>query len=255
MKLPAPLFLLVFLSSASLVLAQDDAPDGLTETNLDGSPAKEAPNPDAALIPQGEPTNAEQLLALWLGSYTGLETLQVSFTQERKLKTIKLPIRSSGKLWMETGSGRFRWQVGDPPKTVVTGDGDQIKIAHTRRQKVEYRKSGGDADAPGFSMIAGGFPRTVSGFLKEYRILKAEKHSEFFELHTRPLRGESAQAVETMVYLIDLDDYFLRGFDISLRDGSEVRSEFHDVRRNPSIPASQYQFDTSGYEVSEGEDA
>lgn len=212
----------------------------------------EAPTPDDSNVaPRGVPRTGGELVERWLESYSGLERIEVGFTQERKLKTLRLPIKSSGWMWMDINTRRFRWQVGDPPKTFVVGDGQKVAIAQPKRMKVRYREMGGAASSegapPGFAMMADGFPRTMVDFQKEYHVLKVVQQPNFYEVHVQPIQGEMAQGVKQLIYLIDLNDYFLRGFDIKLRDGSHVRSEFFHVRRNPPIDPRRFVFDPSGY--------
>ncbi|MEI6916348.1 MAG: outer membrane lipoprotein carrier protein LolA, partial [Armatimonadota bacterium] len=49
-----------------------------------------------------------------------IHTLSADFTQSRSLKTLRDPIISHGKLWIQTKQF-FRWELGTPPKTIVIG--------------------------------------------------------------------------------------------------------------------------------------
>ncbi len=91
------------------------------------------------------------------------------------------------------------------------------------------------------------FPRTVEAFKQRYQVLKVVQYEGFYELHARPLDSEMAKGVKELAYLIDAKEYFLRGFDIKLRDGSRIRSEFFHVKRNPVIDPRRFVFDATGY--------
>ncbi|MEM7601594.1 MAG: hypothetical protein AAF357_09285, partial [Verrucomicrobiota bacterium] len=56
----------------------------------------------------------------WMSTNSGVRTIRIDFTQTRKMKSIKVPIRQSGSLWLNYGTSQFRWQVGNPPQTIVT---------------------------------------------------------------------------------------------------------------------------------------
>ncbi|MEO0415405.1 MAG: outer membrane lipoprotein carrier protein LolA, partial [Verrucomicrobiota bacterium] len=184
------------------------------------------------LIPSIRSQDAVGIVERWLASNTGVERLKVDFRQKRTLKSLKVPIEQAGTLWMEYETGRFRWQLGTPPKTIVVKKGDEITIMRTPLKRVEVRpaaSTGGDSG--GMAMLGSGFPRSLSEFQKSYQILGMDQNGGFYRIMTRPL-GSGAEGVESTAFIISADKFTLRGMNLRLKDGSEVATTFDRVTKN-----------------------
>ena len=53
----------------------------------------------------------------WLAGNSGVSSLKIDFTQTRTMRSLKVPVRQQGTLWLDYGKDRFRWQTGDPAQT------------------------------------------------------------------------------------------------------------------------------------------
>ena len=54
----------------------------------------------------------------WIEAQSKVNTVSGSFNQERKLRTVKRPLRSSGTFSFKI-PGSFRWEVGSPPELIA----------------------------------------------------------------------------------------------------------------------------------------
>lgn len=205
----------------------------------------------APLLPAaaGDPSVVER----WFQATSTASSVEVVFSQKRILKTIKLPIKNEGKLWIDYAEDRFRWQTGDPPQTIVLRVGTELTIIRTPGKRYEIRdltqKSGAEERVKpksGMTVLAGGFPRTLEAFEKQYRVLETKFEDGLHRVITKPLdaRGES---VHEFVFLIDADSFFLRGFEIELEDGSSIEMVFDEVTPNVELNDGLFEHDLTGH--------
>ncbi|MEM7014963.1 MAG: outer membrane lipoprotein carrier protein LolA [Verrucomicrobiota bacterium] len=193
----------------------------------------------------------------WFSATSSAKSVEVEFTQKRKLKTIKLPIKSQGKLWIDYADDRFRWETGNPPQTVVLRVGKELTIIRTPGKRFEKRDVNAQTDSEerkkpksGMSILAGGFPRTLEAFRAQYRVLETTLDGPVHRVSTKPLDARG-QSVESFVFLIDAETYFLRGFDIRLVDKSTIEMSFDEVRPNVKLRDGLFSHDLTGYKETE----
>lgn len=188
-----------------------------------------------------------QIVEKWLQTNANTKSLKVEFTQTRSLKAIKSPLSQSGILWLDYATNRFRWQLGDPPKTIVVSLGEKIAVMRTPLKRVEYREPGqGTSNSSGFSGLTGGFPKTMAEFQKKYRILDTMVKGNAYDIVTQPLGSES-EGVSQFTFVVDKERFLLRGLVIELKDGSSITSSFQRVDRNIEIANDLFAPDLSGY--------
>lgn len=182
----------------------------------------------------------------WMSTNGGVRSIRIDFTQTRTMRSIKVPIRQDGTLWLHYGSGQFRWQVGDPPQTIVTKHNGSLYIIRTPMKKFE-RRSANSGDVPhGLMAMATGFPRSTSEFQQRYSVRSIDVDGNVYRIVTQP-RGEAGRGVKDFTFVIGRDDYRLRGMEISLDDGSFVHTAFNRVIPNVGIPGGLFTPDITGY--------
>jgi len=190
-----------------------------------------------------------QIIQRWLQTNSNVATLRINFTQTRTMKSIKVPIRQEGSLWLDYRTGLFRWQTGDPPQTIVTKHRDDIIIIRTPGKKYEVRPAGSGA-SPGMAALAGGFPKTLEKFQQKYRLLEVRQQDKTFRIKTQPL-GAGGRGVGSFTFVIEADHYRLLGIEVDLEDGSSLHTVFDDVELNAPIPAGLFTPDLTGYKQTE----
>ncbi len=191
---------------------------------------------------QAQDLSEEQVVANWLKTNEGVSRLKLNFTQTQAMKTVKVPIVQRGNLWLDLSSKKFRWEAG---QTLVIGNSSNITIQRTGGKKYEKRASG-SGGAPGLASLAKGFPKSMSQFKSQYKLLKVTKGMGDYAILAQPT-GASAKGVKTFTFKVDSKDFALEGMSLVLKDGSKVSTSFRSVTRNPSIPASTFVPDLKGY--------
>ncbi len=186
-----------------------------------------------------------EIVKRWLATNSGIRSLQINFTQTRKMRSLKVPIRQDGKLWLDHAHSRFRWEVGDPPQTIVVKPHRELFIIRTPMKKYEKRAPG-TGDTPAMAALANGFPRTIDEFQQKYRVLKVEPQENIYRIVAAPL-GAAARGVETFTYVVESRNYRLVGIEIDLKDGSSVETVFTKVIPNAPVPLSLFEPSLEGY--------
>ncbi len=186
-----------------------------------------------------------KIVEKWLGSNSGIRSIKVNFSQTRTMKTLKVPVSSSGTLWVDYGSGKFRWQTGNPPKTLVTGKGSDIVIVRPPAKKYERRR-GGSGSSSGMAAMPKNFPRSVAEFKRKYRLLSVDTKSSSYEIKAQPL-GSAGRGVNSFTFKVEKDKHRLLGMSISMKDGSWINTRFTNVQPNAPTPSSLFTPDLKGY--------
>lgn len=181
----------------------------------------------------------------WLATNSGVSSLKIDFTQTRRMRSVKVPLRQDGTLWLDYANHRFRWQSGDPAQTIVVSLGSKILIIRTPMKNYEVRPAG-SGGAPGMAALANGFPRSLPEFQKKYNVLEIRPEANTRRIVARPL-GESGRGVQTFTFVVDASHYRLLGIEIDLEDGSSVDTVFRHVETNAAVSRSLFQPDLTGY--------
>ncbi|MDF1812854.1 MAG: outer membrane lipoprotein carrier protein LolA [Verrucomicrobiales bacterium] len=184
----------------------------------------------------------------WLQTNAGTTSLKVDFIQSRALKAIKSPLVQSGTLWLDYATNQFRWQLGEPAKTIVVSKGEKIAVIRTPLKRVEFRdpNEASAGSSSGFSGLTKGFPKTMQEFLERYRILDIVKKGNAYEIVTQPL-GADGEGVSRFGFIIDQQRFLLKGLVIALKDGSSITTTFQRVDRNSPINPIVFNPDLSDY--------
>jgi len=186
-----------------------------------------------------------RIIANWLRTHSGVQSLAVDFSQRRVMKTLKIPITQQGKLWIDYGRNRYRWQAGNPPQTIVVSRGQSILILRTPLKRYEERRAG-SSEMPGLASLARGFPRSLDEFLRKYRVLDLRSDGPRHSIVAQP-RSRDQRGVKTFTFHIEKDRYRLLGVDVDLIDGSSLKTSFTRVQTNVAMPDSLFAPSLDGY--------
>lgn len=212
-------------------------------------PAPLPPTAPVAPVVQAPLDPGLEIIQRWLGTNSNVATLRINFTQTRTMKSIKVPIRQHGSLWLDYRTGLFRWQTGDPPQTIVTKHGNDIIIIRVPGEKFEVRPAGSGA-SPGMAALAGGFPKSLGEFQQKYRLLEVRQQDKTYRIKTQPL-GAGGRGIGNFTFVIESDRYRLLGIEVDLEDGSSLHTVFDSVELNAPITPGLFTPDLTGYKQTE----
>lgn len=187
-------------------------------------------------------------LKRWLAFQSGIDTLKTNFVQDRKLKTMRHPFRDEGTFWLDHPN-YFRWQIdGDPPKMIAIRDKNTITLLKPGKKEAEQVTAGSGA-SPALDFLAEGFPRSIDALLKKFDVTEMKQTKESWEAHLKPKDIETARTLSKITFFIEPTNFYLQGFELNLKDGSNIRTYFTRQVYNESVDASLFKVDLNGYTV------
>src|ERR1700722_4254973 len=74
----------------------------------------------AAVVARADDYDAQ--FSKWFAVQTNMQNWSAEFTQTRTLVALEEPLTSLGKVWVQPG--QFRWELGQPPQTIVVRNPD-----------------------------------------------------------------------------------------------------------------------------------
>ncbi len=187
----------------------------------------------------------------WLAKQEELRTLQADFTQTRSYKNLRDPLAAPGHLWY-SAPGSFRWEVGDPPRTVVLRKGEDYYVITPGKRRAErtptavLNRPGSVGRAP---IVDFPFARNYDDFTRRFETLAVATQGTRCHLEILPRDAQARNALAAIRIDFDTETGHLASFEFVTRDGSSLRNEFSNVRTDAKIDPHQYDYDFTGYEV------
>ncbi|MDD5198454.1 MAG: outer membrane lipoprotein carrier protein LolA [Terrimicrobiaceae bacterium] len=214
-------FALLFLATASGLLAESAPPPDLTPVRK------------------------------WIARQRTIESIESDFSQTRSLRTLRSPAVAQGKFWFRAPSS-FRWQIGDPPKTIALGDGKEIQIIQPARRLVERSpigRIGQKAGAQGFGMMSFPFADDFDDFQRRFEVLSIRTDGGRCHLDLLPRDAQARRFLAKVALDFDADSGKLLAFEIVTREGSSMRTDFRNTRVNSPLDPALFRYDFAGYQI------
>ena len=193
----------------------------------------------------------------WLERMENVQSVEATFVQQKYLRTLRNPLTTNGHLWL-LYPDVFRWELGDPPATIAFRNKDVLTILKPKKKQVQrislVPKKGGEGDAaPAFiHSISNTFPRSMDELKEHFEIMGIKLDGKVYELTLRPRDKKLTVAMRRVLFFIDVEKYYLHGFELQFRDKSRVRTTFTKIKFDPTISAELLKPDLEGYEKLEG---
>lgn len=186
-------------------------------------------------------------LETWLRKQSQIRSLEADFTQERRLPSLKKPVIAKGRLSMRR-PGLFRWQLGNPPKTIALADGPTLILADVARKRAR-RIPLDSPEARRFTLLASDAFASPDTFHKTFELHETRTANGIYQATLRPLDRRMRSKIPWVFLTIDPRSFRLLALEIELSDKSRILNRFSNVRINPELPDSRFQLDLSGYRV------
>ena len=180
-----------------------------------------------------------------------LKSISADFTQTRALKTLKSPIAVKGHFWF-AAPDRFRWQLGDPPKTIIIGAKEGNMVIHPSTKHAEkstLTTSGSFPSQKVFEMMGLSGKRTLEEFQKHMNVLSLKTSGTRCHLEMLPKDPAASRGLSSINLDFDAGSGQWIGFEIVTREGSLIRTELNNVRTNSVIPGGVFDYDLRGFTV------
>lgn len=186
-------------------------------------------------------------LDAWLQRQATIRSLEVDFTQERKLPALKNPVITPGKLSF-TMPDKVRWQLGEPAETLAMSDGSNFFLIEVAKKRA--RKTSVDSpEAARFSLLSGKAFQSSENFHAAFDVIAHQIDSGIHQYTIQAKDRRMRSQVPWIFLNIDPAKNELRAMEIELQDKSRVRTIFRNPKFNSEIPDSRYTPDLAGYSV------
>lgn len=189
----------------------------------------------------------EAVLNAWLKRQATIETIETSFTQERKLPALKQPVTTPGKL-IFAKPGKVRWQLGEPTATLATSDGKTLTLVDYPSKTARVVP----ADSPQaarFSMLTGKGFQSPAEFQELFEIAEHRTDGAIHQFTVKPRERRLRSQVPWIFLSIDPEKNLLVAMEMELQDKSRIRTVFQAPVINAKLPATTFQPDLNGITV------
>lgn len=208
-------------------------------------------SPLAAATPVGDLDLS--VLETCLAAQKKIRSISAEFTQTRALRTLKSPIAIKGRFWFASPD-RFRWELGEPAKTIIIGSRQGATILQPlkkRAEKVSFDSPRAAGVADLLRMMEMNSNQTVDGFQKQMRVLSLKNIGPHCRLEMLPKDPVAAKGLSSLFLDFDPMTGHWVGFEFVTKEGSSMRTEFTHVELNPKLDNSIFDCDLTGFAIDE----
>ena len=192
-------------------------------------------------------------LKKWVARQAEVRTVQADFVQKRSFRALRDPLATPGRLWFSAVQG-FRWELGDPPRTIVLRKGKASLLIQPAKKHAEHLLAAADG-SPGSpdSLPMMNFPlaKNFDDFNRQFEVLSVNVTGDQCHAELLPRDPQARKFLEAFRLDFQTENGTLLDFEIALRDGSTLRNDFSNVRLNGKIDAKVFDYDLTGYEVTD----
>jgi outer membrane lipoprotein-sorting protein len=184
------------------------------------------------------------VLDRWIAQQAEIRTLSAEFTQTRSLRVLRHPVSADGRIWFAAPED-FRWQVGEPPRTIILRRGEDIRVVEPGKKRVRTgafevgRREAGMLDFPPV--------KSRSELERRYVISDFQIEDGRATLRLQPRGGDDFLAGLVLVFVVGAGH--LESLEMTFRDGSTLRNSFRNVEVNRPLPPGTFVVDVTDYQV------
>ncbi len=183
----------------------------------------------------------------WLERQATITSLDASFTQQRKLPSLKEPVTTPGRISFAKPD-KFRWQLGEPMQTLAVSDG--VTLTLIEESEKSARQISKDApQAARFSLLSGKAFESKEAFYQSFEIIETRITAGIHQYTLKPKDRRMRSNVPWVFIDIDPVKKEMRAMELEMQDKSRVRTVFENPRFNNKLPDSLFKPDLTGYKV------
>lgn len=193
-------------------------------------------------------------LKKWIARQDEFQSVSADFVQTRALRALKSPLKSKGRLWFSAPSA-FRWELGNPPKTMVLRRGQDVFLITPGKRRAEHfdlADAGRSSGMQALAMVSFPLARNFDDFTRKFEVLALRVEGALCHLEILPRDPQARKFLSALKIDFEVGSGEMHVLEIVARDGSTLRSEFTNVRVNAKIDPQVFDFDLSGFKVVDG---
>ena len=188
--------------------------------------------------------NYEAQFNQWFAVQTNMQSWAADFTQTRSFVAMSQPLTSGGKVWVRPGE--FRWELGQPPQTIVVRNPDVMLILYPRFKRAEVYPLASIPPGPikdAMALMDVSLPRDRASMEEHFQLLSATITNATLQMTLQPKSASARQFIGNLVIGFHTNDYVIADSQMNFSDGSTLRNDFTNVIFNQPMDAKL--FDTN----------
>lgn len=185
---------------------------------------------------------ADQALERWLSAQAGLTGWTAEFVQTRYLAVLTQPLTTPGRVWF-SAPDRFRWELGEPAKSVALREGNQLLVLSPALKRAERYALDGPSSGPvkdALALLDTGFPRDPAAFRARFELLDFATTHAVWVFRLRPRSAATRKLLPALTLEVRTNDLALAASELQFTDGSRMRNDFTRSERNPTLAADVF---------------
>ena len=189
-------------------------------------------------------SRVEGALEHWLEQQAQITTWTADVVQIRKLKSLARPLEARGKVWF-AHPNRFRWTMGNPPRTIAVRTETELLVVYPRFKRVEQYPVGNVANPAwkqALALLEVGFPSDAAAFRERYELLSGTSDHQAWRFELQPVDKEARRLLKKVRLEVSSDAYVLMATELVFPDGSIMRNQFSGHQLNPDVAPAIFDY-------------
>ena len=205
-------------------------------------------------LPNVRASEANSVLDAWFAAQKNVRTWSADFVQTRALKTLTQPLVASGHISFAMPD-EFRWELGQPAKTIALRHGDEMFVIYPRLKRAERYPLGAAAPAEWrdmMSLLSAGFPHDRKEFEAQFQILSLTETNGWWQFSLQPKSVSARRMMPELRLRLATNDFSLASTELVFVDGSRMRNDFTNAVLNPALDKNLFEWTPpADYKVTE----
>ena len=176
-------------------------------------------------------------IALFLEAQADLKSWTADFVQTRTLKSLKQPLKSPGHLYFAAPNA-FRWELGEPTQTIAVRSSNDVLLIYPPLKRAERYSLAPGEHSPWqdmLSLLEAGFPRNQQELESRFNISSERVLDGKLHVVLQPKAASARRWMREMELVFDNQSKTLAATELRFADGSSLRNDFSNERKNPAI--------------------
>jgi len=183
-------------------------------------------------------------LDAWFAAQANVHTWSADFVQTRTLKTLTQPLVAKGHI-VFAAPNDFRWELGQPAKTIALRHGDEMFVIYPRLKRAENYPMGAGTPAEWrdtMSLLQAGFPRDRKEFESQFQILSLAQTNGVWRLALQPKSVFARRMMPELDIGLATNGFSLASTELVFVDGSTMRNDFTNAVLNPPLDEKVFEW-------------
>jgi len=180
----------------------------------------------------------------WFEVQTNLQSWSGDFIQTRTLTVLNQPLVTAGKVWVTRGE--FRWELGQPPQTIVLRRPDELLIIYPRFKRAEKYPLDAVPTGPmkdALALLDASLPRDRASMEEHFKLVAAALTNSILQMTLQPRSEAARKMIGEVVIGFHTNDFIIASTAMKFGDGSKLQNTFTNVVLNQPLPPELFSAD------------